>query len=247
VADARGITISSADLESEYERSLRTIANPTGLTEIDEFDRIAAEGMLSAILAERNISRAEYLLSMRRNALLRKICEADMAPSDAEIEQQYLREHGEKVRIRRIVVSTSEEAMHILRQMGHGLSFEDLARRFNTSPSAAARDGLMPPFTTAHDEVPAELRATAFTTPVLEMTAPFEVDGSFYIIQVEEKTPADEVPITSVRGELITHWKERMLPGRMQALHKRLHSQSEVTIVDPTLRRAFRERSETMP
>lgn len=239
VVKARGLVVTRADVEAEYDRSLRLLLSDSANSEPDPLRRKAAEGLLERILAERNVSRDEFMLAMERNAYLRRMVNTDLQFSDEQLRREYTLMFGEGVEIRHIQVPLRGQIQAVLDQLSAGADFGDLALRFSANPVGASRRGLLPSFTAGDPNLPAALREAAFALEVGQVSEPLLVDGQYHLIRVERRLEVEKVPFDDVRPQLEESLRERLVEEGMQELFLKLLSEAEITITDPVLGEAF--------
>jgi len=239
-----GIELTDADVSAEYERSLRKLMNPDGAAKPDApFDKAEAEKALIAVLSERNISQDEFMVTLRRNAALRKIVEKDLTVNEEMIRSEYDRTYGEKVRVRHIQLSSLGDADRVYQQLSAGEKFEDLAAHESVNTISARRGGLLPPFSMNDDTLPEAMRRAAFAIEPGKVSSPIHAGQWYQILKLEEKIPAENPDMAAVRGSLEQSVRERMIESRTRALYDKLVAQVSVTIHDPVLKEEYDRRN----
>ena len=237
---ARGLTVTEGDVSAEYDRALRRLLSPLPTDESVPVDRKAGERLLEQILSSRNISRAEYLVGMRRNAHLRKIVEHDMHFTDAQVEAEFERAYGARVKVRHIQVAGLAEAERIEKRLADpGADFAELARDYSANPNTAPAGGLLRVFSQQDEDVPALMRTTAFALEPGRHSTPLRVGEWFHILKVEERYPPGQVALPQARDELEERLRRRLTEPAMQQLHQALLQRVEVEILDPVLAEEF--------
>lgn len=241
--NARGLTVTSTDVSDEYDLALRRLLSPLPAGEDAPLDRTAGERLLDRILSSRNISRAEYMMGMRRNAHLRKIVEHEMHFTDEQLEAEFECAYGERVKVRHIQVATLAEADRLAKRLDNGdEDFAELARGYSANPNTAPAGGLLRIFSREDEDVPALMRRTAFALQPGEHSVPLRVGEWFHILEVEERYPPGDIAFHQVRGDLKERLRRRLTEPAMQQLHRTLLQQAEVKILDPVLAEEFRHK-----
>jgi parvulin-like peptidyl-prolyl isomerase len=202
--------------------------------------------MLARLLEDRGLSDAEFRLSMRVNALLRKIAERRIEITDETLRAEHELQHGERVRIRHIQMPSLQEINEAHNRLLAGESFAAVARAYSKNVLTSADGGLLPPFTYVDPEVPPVMREIAFQLQAGEVSKPFRVDDSYQIIRVEERLPASSRGLESTRGELSEQLRERLVRERMKKLRDAMITQCRIRILDAQLRRAYNDRREQL-
>lgn len=247
LARERGLTVSEADVEREYDRALRRLIDPLASVTAPDFDREEAERVLAAILAERNISRDEYRLGIRRNAYLRAIVQSEMQIGEADLRAEYERRFGERLRIRHIQLATQGAVARVQEELRQGRDFAEVARRHSANAASAAQGGLLDPFSSGDEQLPAALREAAERLSVGEVSAPVRVGEWYHVIRVEERLPAEHPDWNTVRSDLERTVRDRRSDEAMQQLYTHLFEQADIRVLDPTLKRAFQQRHPDRP
>ncbi len=239
MAAEKGLTVNQADVDKEYDLALRRLVDPLWEMTPTPFDREAAEPLLDSVLSQRNISREEFLLGMRRNAYLRRIVESEQVLTEEQLRAEYERCYGARVRIRHIQLATAGAAARVQERLTAGEAFEGLARTFSVNLASGVSGGLLDPFAETDHRVPAALREAAFSLRPGEAFKTVQIGKWFHIIKVEEVLPAEEQEFSAVRGELERSLGERLSEPAIRELYERLFRQTPVEIHDTILRDAF--------
>ena len=235
-----GLTVTPADVQAEFAQSLTRIA-----PEADELSKSLGdaerEQALDALLAQKGISRVEFMIGMERNAHLRKIVERDFRVDDATLREEFARTYGERVQARYILIRLEDsrrinEAQSLLKQ---GTEFAEVARRLSQDPDTAPRGGELAPFSFADNSVPAALREAAFALSPGEVSNPIHIDRNFYILKLERRLPPENVRFEDVRTVVEARLRERKLPEEMGKLATDLFRQAKVQVVDRKLREQY--------
>lgn len=237
LARQRRIVLREEDVDRERDAVLAGLLNPQEPGPLRDEDRAEAERLLDAVLIERGSSREEFRLSVRRQALLRKLAEADIHISETDIDLELKRDAGERVVARMIRTPTPQQADAALSELRRGTPFAEVAQRYGADPGAARSGGLLRPFGRDDDRVPALLRDAAFALAPGEVSNPLRVGAWYHVLQVERRLAPDDGPVES-REQV----RQRLLRQRgdddIAKLYARLMSDEGVTILDPTLKRA---------
>ena len=94
LAAQRGLKITQGDVEAEYALALENLLGDVASDDSPELRRRAGEAVLAEVLASRNVSRREFMIVTRRNAILRKILGAEMGFDDAQLREEFDRLYG---------------------------------------------------------------------------------------------------------------------------------------------------------
>ncbi len=239
LAGKRGLTVTDADIEREYERALRRLIDPLSSVNSGSYDRQAAVRALDSVLSNRNISREEFLAGMRRRAYLRRIANAELVPTDEQFREEFERRFGRRVRLRHIQVATLRQAAEVRERLDAGDDFAEIARRYSVNSASAPRGGLLDPFSIADEDVPEAFRRAAFAIEPGDVSDAVRVGEWYHFLNLEEEIPADPTDFDRVRGDLEISLRERLVEPAMQELHEHLFRQAKIDIHDPLLREVF--------
>ena len=242
LATQRGLTVNEKDVDFEYALGLRRLSDPLSPATSGGADRAVAESLLDTVLAERNISREEFFITLRRNAYLRKLIEADLVFSEEQLRAEFARAYGDRVQVRHIQLAGAADAGRIKERLAAGEDFSDLASRYSANADSARNRGLLEPFASQDEEVPALFRQTALCLAPGQVSPVIRVGEWHHILKLEQRLPAETRDFTEVRGELERRLREREAELKMRELYETLLRDAEVDVRDPVLREAFERR-----
>ena len=247
LAASRGLTVSDDEVEKEYDDSLRRLLDPYFLSGTEaRFDRTKAEELLATLLSERNISRDEYMIGMRRNALLRKLVVADHPVSEEQLQAEFEVHRSEKVRVRHIQLASLSAVSTVQEALASGGNFSDLAVRHSANMVTGPQGGLTAPISRNDERYPKPLRDAAFALEPGKTSQAIRIGEWFHLIQVDERLPAREIRLEEVRSELERKVREEHAGKAMEELYSQLLRESRVDIGDPVLETEFRKRVRAM-
>ena len=239
VAEKRGLTVSPVDVDREYDRALRRLANPLSSVAPEAFDRVTAERLLEAVLSNRNLSREEFDIVTRRNAYLRKIVESDQVFTEDQLRRECERLYGKRVQVRHIQLATLTDVEQVKDRLARGEDFGELAMRYSAHSSSAKAGGRLDPFSAEDEDVPALLRQVAFSLQSGEVSSAVRVGEWYHLIMLEKLLEAEDVEFSRVR-ELVEHrLRERVTEPAMFDLFEKLFRQATIEVHDPLLGQAF--------
>ena len=161
LATHKGLTITQADIDREYDAALRKLVDPFSGASSGNFDREAAERTLESVLAQRHISREEFRLGMRRHADLRRIGESELTFTREQLQAELQRRYGPRLEVRHIQLASPRSAARIRARLANGEDFAQLAREHSANLISAEAGGLLQPFSDKDDALPALFRQTA--------------------------------------------------------------------------------------
>lgn len=222
------MTVSDADIQAENDLTLQGMFP-------DVADRAQRERLLAQLLIRGRISRKQWWMSMRRQALLGKMVGRNIKVSDQEIQDAFEDKFGRKVVVRHIQTATLGEAQKVMQRLRAGENFARLARLVSKNASAAD-GGLLPAMGVRNVSVPKALHqaAWAMTTPG-EITGPIQVGTTYHILYLERIIKAQVVDPAKVRPQLEAQVKYRKCRNAKGRLLRKLVNQAKVQWLDPAL------------
>ncbi len=238
----RGIRVTQADVDAEFEMALNRIAENAGMTGEFATDKNKRDA-LRQVLDERRISMAEFMIGMERNAHLRKIAEKDVHITEETLREEYARTYGEKVVVRHIQIPRNDtrglnQAINLLER---GADFADVARRVSKNAETAARGGEMEPFTFDDPDIPEVLREMAFSLKPGAVSSPVLTGQFFHILKLDHRIPPVDARFEDERPKVERSLRERVLPDLMGKLAVRLHQGAKIRVLDGRLRPKYQE------
>lgn len=236
LAKARGVSVSEANVDLEYELALRRLWDPLAFNTTEGFDKKEAERLLDSILAARSMSREEFRVTVRRNAVLRRVLAAELTVSDEQVRSEYDLAYGERVQIRHIQLGNLADARRIKERLASGDNFAELAARFSTNATTARRGGLLDPFSIRDELYPLALRQSAEKLEPGQVSEVIRVGEWYQLVKLEKKVPAQQQDFDSVRDALMQRVMVRLTDPGMRDLHDKLMREAKLQISDPLLR-----------
>ncbi len=153
-------------------------------------------------------SQEAFLRQVRQDSLVSALCTKGVTVSEAEVERifkanQELLGQPPRYTIRQIVVSSKSKADELWAQLRQ--SKEDFVAIAQQNSESQLPGGLRPP-TPLESIYPAQLREAVKGLAVGELAGPMEAAGAWWIIKLEDKTPAIKATLKDpiVRG-LVEH------------------------------------------
>ncbi|MEO1137057.1 MAG: peptidylprolyl isomerase [Pseudomonadota bacterium] len=125
---------------------------------------------------------------------------------------------GDEVRARHIVVATGEEAEEIIALLQGGADFQALARERSIDRATAPLGGEIGWFTRAM--MTPTFSRTAFSTEPGEISAPFETEFGWHIIEVLGRRSTSSVPFDVVRQPIEDFLRMRTIENALRALEE---------------------------
>ena len=201
-----------------------------------------SEGDFKRMLQNSDMTMQDFERKVELELLTRKICMADpeAVPTSREV-IEYYRSHREefnipeRVRLRDIMVMDKQSAQHIWRALQEkGSDFAGLARALSQDPATRQRGGDMG--TLPVDSLAPKMREVVKELDVGEISKPFEMDGEWYIIKLEQRLPKRERSFDEVRAFISKLLRERKATALQATLPGRLWKGANVKVYDSRLR-----------
>ncbi len=235
-----GITVTEADVQVEYDRSLGELARTVAHNDDPARLKDIGEQVLRDFLREKNFSLAEYRISVERNAYLRRMVEADLTVSDEQVREEFERRFGRRAVVRHIVLPDLDGVAAVRQQLGSGTDFAELARSYSMHSISGSAGGLLPPFTRGDAQVPGLLREIAFGLSPGGLSSAVNIDGRYHLVRLEQFIEADDDTLTpSLASELRMALQSRQSHQAMQDLERQLLKQADIRIEEEVLRNQF--------
>jgi foldase protein PrsA len=237
-----GVTVGPADINRELDGALRRLSDPLATVTSASFDRTASAQLLEAVLRDRNMSREEFDLLIRRNALLRKSVAARETFTEDDLRREYDRIFGRRVRVRHIQLSSLAEVERVRERLAAGETFASIASNFSANTASARTGGLLEPFSALDEDLPAAFRQTALALNPGDVSEAVRVGQWYHLIQCDAVLPPENPDFGSVRERLQRSLHERVTDPQMFALFERLFKEAAIQVHDSELREGFEQR-----
>jgi len=257
--DARGLTLTEADLTEERQRVQRALSGEQD--DENQYDENQAARLLRELRRQRGLGDTRFKQLVRRNAGLRKLVADDVDVTEQSLKQAYKRRFGPRYRARVITVDQLREASRLRKRVLTGEArFADLAAIHSTDASAD-RGGLLAPISPADPTYPAAIReglqrlaqqaatqpatqpATPPAKPVSEVIA---LDEGFALLQLEEKIAAEPVEFADVKRRLRDAVRLELEQRLMRQLARNMLSDADVVVLDPALGKSWRRQRDVL-
>ena len=232
-AQAKGLTASDAEIQAESDRTLRELF--PNAQQSDQRERLLGE-----LLQRRGVSAKQWQLVMRRNGLLGKLAAPRVTVGEAEIAEEFRLQYGRKVEVRHIQTVSLASAQDVLKQLGKGADFAELARRVSVNPSSV-EGGLLPPIGPDSRMVPPAIREAALAmTKVGQLSEPIQVETAYHVLRLEKIHPPANVKLSDVKDALARDARARLLRAEQQKVLAELiqatRNAKSIQYVDPVLK-----------
>ena len=221
----RNITVTDQEISAEIDRMAARF-------------KIGRQQWLQMLEKERGINEQQYKHDILWPTLaLRKLAAKELQVTDQQIQEAYEAQYGEAMKARLIVVATREEAEQLHRQLeANPDDFARLAMQKSQDVNSASIGGLIQPI--HHHVGDPGIERAMFALEPNQLTPIIPVANQFAILKCEGKLPPREVPLESVRSELVERIKEEKLRDVAGNLFEQLQNAATIQNVwnDPQLR-----------
>ena len=140
-------------------------------------------------------------------------------------EQDSLRDRGDEVQARHILLKDEETAKEIAKKLSEGGDFAALAREMSEDEGSRDSDGNLGYFT--NDMLEAKFTQVAFATQKGDISEPFETDYGWHILQVQNRRKAAQPSFEEMRSEILNF----MTYDEIQNILKSLRAQGDVKLL----------------
>jgi len=233
-ARRQGVAVTDEEIQAEEDRSLKRIFG-------DDVTADTRQRMLERLLEQRGLTRELWTRTMRQNLQLRRIAEPGITVSEDLIEVEFARRFGEKVQISHIALPTLQEAEKVAKLLKEGKDFAEMAQKYSTNATTAAKGGLLPAFARNDEGVPRAMRDVAFDLAADEVSGIVQSQGQFHLLKLHKRFPPTDVKLEAVRGELKADLHERLLERAKVEILGRLSRSARIEYVNPALKKAMVE------
>lgn len=203
--------------------------------------------LMRELRQRRGLGEARWDQYLARQAALRLLVKDQAEVTDAAVRQEYELQYGPRLQARLITVESLRKASDMARRARAGESFMDLAIAHSTDESAA-QGGLLPTISPLDPEYPTAIRSAMSKLEVGQVSDPVALDVGFAVLRLERKIAARPVQFDDVKTVLTEQVRLNAQRLLMLRLARTLISESELVIMDPTLRRSWEQhRREMLP
>jgi parvulin-like peptidyl-prolyl isomerase len=222
----RGIQVTDAEIDAEIDRMAKRF-------------KIGREQLLKDVIQrQRGVSEAQYRNDMLWPMIaIRKVAAEQLTVTDQQINEAYEAQFGEGVKCRLIVVGDRQLAEQLHRQLaGNPADFARLAMQHSVDVNSASIGGLIQPIRRHVGDKAIEQEV--FSLQENQVSKIIPVAEQFAILKCEGRLPARNVPLESVRDELVEQIKESKLRDVAGTLFEELQNSATVQNVwnNPQLR-----------
>jgi len=228
-----GRTVSREQIDREYDITLQ--ASHFNGKDIEALTPARREQLLEEWTRTRGVAREELAIAMERQAYLRAIVGDQIEITEEMLQAEFKRKHGEKVEVRHIQLAAQRVYSQIVQRLGRGDRFKDLVAEYSQNALSRERQGLLPPFAAEDPSVPAIFAEVAFQLTPGDVSNPIEAEGSYHVLKLERRIPAEDVAFDAVSETLRANLMARLVTERMEQISRRLLLGAKIEIHDRVL------------
>ena len=140
-------------------------------------------------------------------------------------EQASLRDRGDEVQARHILLKDEETAKEIAKKLNEGGDFAALAREMSEDEGSRDKGGNLGYFT--NDMLETKFTNVAFTTNKGDISKPFQTEYGWHILQVQNRRKALQPTFEEMRSEILNF----MTYDEIQNILKSLRAQGDVKLL----------------
>ena len=140
-------------------------------------------------------------------------------------EQASLRDRGDEVQARHILLKDEETAIEIAKKLNEGGDFAALAREISEDEGSRDKGGNLGYFT--NDMLETKFTNVAFTTNKGDISKPFQTEYGWHILQVQNRRKALQPTFEEMRSEILNF----MTYDEIQNILKSLRAQGDVKLL----------------
>jgi len=240
-AKKEGITVTPEDIKAELPKSMTMILGPQ--------DKVDYEALLPQILQTVKMSRPAFDAWVETNAYLRKIIEPKLSSLMTE---QVLRDafgilYGEKAVIRHIQLGHHRDVDAVIKRLGEGQKFEDVAKALSQDKMTGPMGGELPPFARDARAPVQALKDAAFALAPGQVSDPIKVGETIQIIKLERKIAPVAIKFEDPEvQQIVRAWVyNSQITALIRAFRQEFQkAKPYIQIHDAVLRDQFRQRDE---
>ncbi len=201
-------------------------------------DEDTARKLLEELRNNEGLGPERFKALLWRNAALRALVQDDIEVGEPLLRRMHRLEHGERIVIRLIVLSTLQESEEVRLELDAGGDFATMASR-RSIDSSRDRGGLLDPISVEDPAWPQVIRTAIADLEPGDTSSVIFIDDRFAIARVEEILPGDDVSFESNRPELVRVARLTQERIKMAELAGKLGPRPSLRVLDPTLREAW--------
>jgi parvulin-like peptidyl-prolyl isomerase len=201
------------------------------------FDQFLDEELLARLAIDRGLAKEGASAPARRRAIDALLAGGLKEPGQQEVAAYYQAHRGEfarpeRVRLRQILTEDRATAERALRELSHGADFAQLARQLSDDPGAAT-GGFQGEL--ARQDLPPAFAEVIFSLSPGEVSRLVPAEYGFHIFQVVSRSPAEVVPLTEARGEIVERLRQQRADSALGELVREARRRYNVDVYERNL------------
>ena len=225
----KGISVTDDEIGQQNARTLEEMF-PTVA------DHTQRARLLEQFLIQKNMTRRQWDMVARRNALVAKLVGKKPEVTEAELRREFGRRYGRQVVIRHIQTASLADAQKVLKMLIDKGDFAELAQKHSTNASSR-NGGLLPPIGKDTARIAPAIRQAALAmTKVGEISNPVQVGTAFHILKLERIIEPAKVKLDDVRGKLAATISWRRSQATQNRILADLIRKARIRYVNPILK-----------
>jgi len=228
-AKRKNVSVTDAEVEAEHQRTMDAMFGTVN-------DANQRQRLLQQLLRRNNVSREQWRMTMRRNALLAKLAVNQVRVTEDDIKVEFDRRYERKVEVQHNQTATLADAQTVLRDLASGTEFTALVTKYSIGPSAD-QAGLLTPFGAKDTGTPPALRQVALSMKTIgEVSDPIQVGTAFHILKLLRIIPPKNVKYEDVRATLAAEVSKKKAVALQQDILQILIRGAKLQYVNPVLK-----------
>jgi foldase protein PrsA len=238
MAAAEKVEPSRDDLDKEYRRVVLSLGpQKDTLGKSLTFDD--RERLLRGILTRRGISFEEFQIGIEQQAYLRAVAKKKIKITEAMIKDEADRTFGRKREARIIVLQDIKLAENVFHRLQKGEDFATLAGKYSIDFETATVGGQIGDIGPKENKYPAIVVKAAFDLPVGKFSSPVRVDTEYWIIKIDQETPAMPITLEKARPQLMESISIRLENQMIEKMQTELFKEAKIKVYDHRLSKEF--------
>jgi foldase protein PrsA len=241
-ADRRGIAITDAMVQEEFDSQFADFLAAYGWTEDDLALFLAEDGRtIDTFKAEAMEYVADQLLAMA----VQKAVAGPLEITDEQLNEYFIENKAnydvvEKIRASHILVDTLEEAEEIMAALSAGGDFAQLARERSIDTGTGARGGDLDWF--ERGRMVTAFEDAVFALAVGELSGIVETEYGFHIILLTDRTEPSVAELADVIDQVRADLEDELSYEAAVAWYEETYDSAEISIHDPLLNATVQQR-----
>lgn len=209
----------------------------------DAMTPLEQDRLLGLLLSTQRLTRVEFDLAMRTNAILRKLVSpaAQTLMTEENVRNHFNAIYGEKARVRFIRMSDMLGVSKVEGELKSGSTFEEEERLHAYDLVGRPASGDLPPFSRQDPYYPAEFKMVAFGLKPGQISDPVQIKDDIYLLQLVELIPPQHASFDDYKDAVRTDLFNEEVQARVKAYLQDIRAVARQTleIKNPVLRKQW--------